>query len=238
MSGRPAESEPPAAVRTRGGPSVPDGSDAAPRRGRGRRPAEQVRADALRAAGGILLAEGLADLTFDRVAQQAGVSRTTLHKWWPSIGALALDGYFHSVEDALVFPDTGDIRADLRRQLDSFVHIMTETPAGRAVLELIGRAQTDRDLADAYRRLYSSGRRALAEERLRRAQELGQVRGDVDPQTVVDQLWGAVYHRLLVPDEPVTRRFVDGLLANLFDGIAARDASDVRPSAPVASSSS
>ena len=47
-----------------------------------------MRADTLRAVGDILLAEGLADLTFVRAAQQAGVSRTTLYKWWPSIGQL------------------------------------------------------------------------------------------------------------------------------------------------------
>nr|BFF17217.1 hypothetical protein GCM10025730_07380 [Promicromonospora thailandica] len=76
-------------------------------RGRGRRPADEVRADVLRAVGDVLLAEGIADLTFERVARLSGVSKTTLYKWWPSKGALALDGYFHAVQDRLAFPDTG-----------------------------------------------------------------------------------------------------------------------------------
>jgi hypothetical protein len=42
---------------------------------------------------------------------------------------------------------------------------------------------------------------------------------DVDPQIVVDQLWGACYHRLLIPDEPITDAFVDGLIANVVRGI-------------------
>jgi len=37
---------------------------------------------------------------------------------------------------------------------------------------------------------------------------------------VLDQLWGACYHRLLLPDQPITLEFVDALVDNLFDDIA------------------
>ncbi|QEO09668.1 TetR/AcrR family transcriptional regulator [Protaetiibacter larvae] len=189
-------------------------------RGRGRRPADEVRADVLRAVGEMLLRDGLAELSFERIAREAGVSKTTLYKWWPSVGALALEGYFHAVEDTLAFPDTGDIRADLTTQLHHFVALMTATPAGRLLTELIGRSQSDPELASEYRRLYSSGRRRLATVRLRRAQEAGQIRADVPVEVLVDQLWGAIYHRLLIPDEPVDEAYADVLIRNLFDGIA------------------
>lgn len=190
-----------------------------PRRGRGRRPADEVRADVLGTVGELLLTEGLADFTIERVSRESGVSKTTIYRWWPSRGALALDGYFHAVEPTLAFPDTDDIRADLTAQLHAFGHLVGETPAGRLLAELIGAAQTDVDLAVAYRALYSKERRHLAVARMERAQAAGQLRTDVDPQVVVDQLWGAVYHRLLVPDEPITTEFVDALLDNLLDGI-------------------
>jgi AcrR family transcriptional regulator len=192
------------------------------RRGRGRRPADEVRADVLRAVGNLLLTEGSAGLTFERVARLAGVSKTTLYKWWPSKGALALDGYFHAVEPALAFPDTGDIRADLLSQLRAFAQVMTQTPGGRVLAELIGQSQTDPDLARAYRELYSAERRRLACDRMRKAQEVGQLRPEVDVRVLVDQLWGAVYNRLLVPDEPITDAFVVALVSNLMDGIAPR----------------
>ncbi|MGW0515705.1 TetR/AcrR family transcriptional regulator [Crossiella sp. NPDC003009] len=189
------------------------------RSGRGRRPADDVRADVLRAAGELLLAEGLADFTFERVARVSGVSKTTLYKWWPSKGALALDGYFHAVQETLAFPDTGDIRADLTSQLRSFAKVMTKTAGGKIVTELIGQAQTDHELSVAFRERYSAQRRQLAVTRLQRAQEQGQIRAEVDVRVVIDQLWGAVYNRLLVPDEPVTDKFILALVANLMDGI-------------------
>jgi hypothetical protein len=97
---------------------------------------------------------------------------------------------------------------------------MTETPGGRVLAELIGQSQTDAELARAYRRLYSSERRRLAAQRLEQAQRQGQLRVEVDVQVVIDQLWGAVYHRLLIPDEPVTDEFLLALVGNLLDGIA------------------
>jgi len=188
-------------------------------RGRGRRPADEVRADVLRGVGELLLADGLQGFTIERVARHSGVSRTTIYKWWPSRGALALDGYFHAVEPTLAFDDTGSIRADLTSQLHAFARLLTQGPAGRLLAELIGAAQTDPELARAYRALYSSERRRLAVQRMRRAQDAGQLRAQVDPEVVVDQLWGAVYNRLLVPDQPITIAFVDALLDNLLGGI-------------------
>ncbi|MEV7042719.1 hypothetical protein [Amycolatopsis sp. NPDC051061] len=51
--------------------------------------------------------------------------------------ALALDGYRHAVEHRLDVADTGDIEADLRTQVRSFVEVL-RGPAGRAIAELIG----------------------------------------------------------------------------------------------------
>lgn len=134
-------------------------------------------------------------------------------------GSAALDGYLHAVKATLAFPDTGDIRADLIDQLRHFAHLTTATPAGKILTELVGQSQTDDELAVAYRARYSAERRQLAVERMRRAQDAGQIRPDVDLQVLVHQLWGAVYHRLLNSDEPITDEFITALVTNLLDGI-------------------
>ncbi|WP_331461349.1 TetR/AcrR family transcriptional regulator [Micromonospora tarapacensis] len=195
--------------------------DAGPplRRGRGRRPAGQVRAEILTAAGNLLLDEGMAGFTIEKVAAQAGASRMTIYKWWPSKGALALDGYFSVVAPVLAFPDTGDIVADLTNQLVSFVHLLTDTSAGRVVSQLIAQSQTDPDLSAAFRERYSGPRRAISVQALEKAVARGQLRADIDPESVIDQLWGACYHRLLIPDQPLTEQFVVTLVDNLIRGL-------------------
>ncbi|MFD7713185.1 TetR/AcrR family transcriptional regulator C-terminal ligand-binding domain-containing protein [Streptomyces sp. NPDC059786] len=186
--------------------------------GRGRRRAEDVRHATLTAAADLLLAEGVHALTFSKVAARAGVSKMTLYKWWPSPGALAFDAYFDTFEETLAFPDTGDIRRDLTTQLHAFVDLLNRN--GPAISGIVGAAQGDPDLAEALSTHYVEERRRLAVERLTRAREAGQIRAEVDLETIVDQLWGAAYHRLLMPAQPLTTQFADRLVANLFLGVA------------------
>ena len=195
-------------------------ADDRPRRGRGRRPAAKVLEEILDASAELLFDEGMAGFTIERVANVSGASKMTIYKWWPSKGALALDGYFHRVDPELVFPDTGDIEADLRTQLHSFLRVIGHSPAGRVIGELIGQAQSDPDLKAAYLERYSGPRRAKAVAAMETAKARGQLRANLAPETVVDQLWGACYHRLLLPDQPLTDEFVDALVDNLFHGIA------------------
>jgi AcrR family transcriptional regulator len=190
-----------------------------PRRGRGRRPADEVRAEILEAAGELLFDEGMASFTIEKVAARSGASKMTIYKWWPSKGALALDGYFQRVEPQLQFPDSGDVEADLRVQLHAFLAVIGDSPAGSVIAELIGQAQSDPDLKVAFLQRYSAPRRALAVATMETAKHRGQLRPGLDPETVVDQLWGACYHRLLIPDQPLTPGFVDALVDNLFGGI-------------------
>lgn len=187
--------------------------------GRGRRPTEQVRGEVLTAAGELLIAEGMSGFTIEKVAERSGASKVTIYKLWPSKGALALAGYFTTVEATLTFPDTGNLEADLRSQLHAFVELLTGSNAGRVLAQLIGQAQTDPDLMHAYLATYAGPRRRLAVDRLERARGQGQLRPDVDPETVVDQLWGACYHRLLLPNQPLDHDFAVTLLDNLLRGV-------------------
>lgn len=184
-----------------------------PRSGRGRRPAGDVRRDALAAASSVLLADGVGAVTFERVAQQGGVSRTTLRKWWSSPAALAVEAFFVDSDDRLGLPDSGDLARDIRTQLDGFVHLMTATPAGRAVRGLIAAAQHDDEVRRAFVDHYVRPRREVGGSALSRAQRRGQLDAGVDVQVLVDQVWGACYYRLLTEPERVTPDYLDTLVA-------------------------
>jgi AcrR family transcriptional regulator len=193
--------------------------ESAARRGRGRRPATEVREAVLATAAAMLLEGGMRDITFEKVAARAGASKMTLYKWWPSPGALAFDAYFAATAPVLAFDDTGDLERDLAAQMHAFVALLTERANGPVVAALIGAAQSDPDLAAAFNERYTLPRRALAVDRLGTAQRAGQIRADVDLESVVDQLWGACYHRLLLPARPLDADFADTLIRNLLAGI-------------------
>lgn len=190
-----------------------------PRRGRGRRPHQQVRADILAAAGRLLLTEGMGAFTIERVAALAGASKMTIYKGWPSKGALALEAYATSIDSALAVPDTGDIERDLTTQLLTYVHLLRDTPAGRVIAELVGAAQTDPELAAVLHRSYSSPRRAAGLAALNAAQQRGQIRADADPEVLIDQLWGACLYRRMMPDQPLTDDFARAVVHNVLHGV-------------------
>lgn len=119
----------------------------------------------------------------------------------------------------LEFADTGDLERDLHSQLLAFVGLLTGTSAGSVIRGLIAEAQDDPALMAAFLASYSGPRRRLAVERLEAARAAGQLRATVDDEAIIDQLWGACYHRLLIPDQPLDEQFVDRLLAHLFGGI-------------------
>jgi hypothetical protein len=48
---------------------------------------------------------------------------------------------------------------------------------------------------------------------------------------VVDQLWGACYHRLLLPDEALDDAFVDALIGNLLR-VSRCEARRIKPGSP------
>lgn len=172
--------------------------DATPRKGRGRRPASEVRSEVLAATGRLLLDEGVQAVTFERIARESGASKTTLYKWWPSPGALAAEAFFARSAPLLEFPDTGDLHADLVSQLTAFVELLTDELAGRSIAELIGAAQLDAAVSEAWTCTYALPRRELARRRLRAAQDSGELSADADLDIMVDQLWGACYHRFLI----------------------------------------
>lgn len=195
---------------------------------RGRRPADEVRREVLDATAQLLHDEGVRGVTFDRVAARSGASKTTLYKWWASPGTLAAESYFEGSAAELSFHDSGDLLTDIGQQLRSFVRLVTERGGGRVISELIGGAQTDPDLAAALSTKYSRPRRQLAVTYFELAISRHQLRTDVDPEMLVDQLWGACYNRLLVPDVPLDSAFADALVRNALRGAATDSYRDSR----------
>lgn len=90
--------------------------------------------------------------------------------------------------------------------------------------ELIGAAQMDADVAHAWTESYVLPRRELARARLRAARQDGELREDADLDVLMDQLWVACYHRLLVLRVPLEDSLVERLVDQALHGAAPRQA--------------
>lgn len=95
------------------------------------------------------------------------------------------------------------------------------TPTGAAYLTLIAESQHDPALAEDLADRYIARRRTAATNVIERGIARGELRADLDPGTVIDLLYGAVYYRLLVSQDTPNVRYADQLIDHTFPGLTA-----------------
>src|SRR3984885_12731696 len=105
-------------------------------RGAGRPPADDL-----------LVERGFGGVTIEGIAARAGVAKQTIYRWWPSKVDVLLDTLVEDAGRQLAIPDTGSAVDDTRRYLQLLAHFLTEDPAGKVLLALIGEAQDDAEVA-------------------------------------------------------------------------------------------
>lgn len=160
-------------------------------------------------------------MSIEEVASRAGVGKATIYRRWPSKGALALDAFVAEFRQQQPLPDTGSLRGDLRAGLSAWVRAVTQTPVGRILGDLIGEIQHDSDLAASYRERVLEQLRRQHRIMLDRAISRGEIPAGTDREVVLDLLFGAAQHRLLLGHLPLSDRFVRDLVEVILRGIQA-----------------
>jgi AcrR family transcriptional regulator len=188
-------------------------------RGRGRPRDEEARSRILQAALAILEDTCFANTTTDAIAERAGASKATIYRWWPNKEAVFIEALREAAAQELPFPDTGDLREDIRRQLHNFVKLLTGR-RGRTLRAFIAAAQSDPAVAEAYRNLWIKPRRAQAKEALERHQRAGRLSRKVDLEAFIDVLYGPFYFRLLADHRPLTPALADEVTDMVLRGVS------------------
>jgi AcrR family transcriptional regulator len=203
------------------GAGIPGDGPALPAPQRGRPRSEQADRAIMAAALELLAERGVAGMSIEEVASRAGVGKATVYRRWSSKGALALDAFVTELRQQQPLPDTGTLRGDLRAQLRAWVRAVTRTPVGRMLGDLIGEVQRDEDLAASYRERVLEPLRQQHRIMLDRAIERGEIPPETDREIVLDLLFGAAQHRLLLGHLPLTDRFVRDVVEVILYGIQA-----------------
>jgi AcrR family transcriptional regulator len=191
------------------------------------RRSERARLGILDAALALCREQGYAKLTIEAIAARAGVGKQTIYRWWPSKGAVVLDA-FERVAATIPVRDSGDLVADLRAFIRQVVTLFSDDDFGPHLGALIGEAQHDPIVRDALLQRYLQPRRRPLVERLSAAQTAGQLPPGVDLDAVLEIIFGALYHRLLLRDRPLDRRYADFVTDTVLGGIQTRAAAHGR----------
>ena len=184
-------------------------SPPSPARGRPRDP--RTRAAILTAARWLLERGGLTAVTIEAIAQKAGVSRPTIYRYWSNAPAVAMAAFLEAsgAPDAARAGRTplAALRAQLHAVADAFA-----APTGRSVAAMVAAAQSETELAKAFRHEFIARNRDATRLLLERciADEL--VAPPADMELALDLIFGPLFYRLLMGHAPITRGFVDQLI--------------------------
>jgi AcrR family transcriptional regulator len=186
----------------------------------GRPRSEATRVAVLDAAADLALAGGCVP-TVDAVASRAGVSRTTIYKWWPSSAAVLAEGLLERFHESIEFDDSLPVREAVTLQVDALVTLLRDTPAGALLRQLLAAAASDERLGAALVDQWLGPRRERAAHHLQRGVARGELRADVDIELVVDALFAPVYHRLVWGHAPLDADLAGQVCDLVWPSIAA-----------------
>ena len=180
---------------------------------------ERSRVAILDAAIALCREEGYARLSIEGIASRAGVGKHTIYRWWPSKGAVLMDALDREMGSA-VFGDSGDLVADMRAAITTVIRIQADPRFGPPLAALIAEAQlSPNGGAMLLERLFKP-RRAPIAERLRTAQERGELPSSVSVESLLEVMFGALYHRLLLGSGPLDAAYAELVVDVVFAGRA------------------
>jgi AcrR family transcriptional regulator len=189
------------------------------RRGRPRsRRAEQA---ILNATRDILAEHGLGAMTIEEVADRAGVGKATVYRRWPNKAALAFDAFVEDYLAGIPIRDTGTLRGDLLASARDWIRLVTRTPSGRTLAELLAESLTNPALADAWRDVVLHRMRDDRRAIVSRAIARGEIPAGADPDLIFDLFYGALYHRFINGHLPLSERFARALATSVAAAAAA-----------------
>jgi AcrR family transcriptional regulator len=195
--------------------------DEAGPRGRGRPRDEVARGRILESALEVLEEAGFANTTTDAIAERAGASKATIYRWWPNKAAVLIEALRQQVAQEMPFPDTGDVRRDIREQLQNFMRLLTGR-RGRIFKAFIAAAQSDPEFAEAFRSVWIQPRRTEAKAVLEGHKITGTLPKNTDLEVVMDLIYGPIYFRLLAGHAPLTAEFADEIAEFALRGLMSR----------------
>lgn len=145
----------------------------------------------------LLARDGYDQLSIDAIAKEAGVSRPTVYRRWPSKAHVVFDAAFADGVDA-VLEDSGDFETDLRRFIGAALDFWRQPVVSAAVLGLVGERKRDPALHIRTQQLLDEQTVSAFTRLVDRGIAQGSVRPDLDADMLYHTLIGSTFYAAAV----------------------------------------
>lgn len=177
----------------------------------------------LKAALRLVAKRGFRAVSVNEIAADAGVGKMTIYRHWPNKAAVVMDSLLGLIGPATAFPEADSALESLRRQLDLQAAFFRSS-RGTLIRSLVAEAQSDRELATAFRDRWIHPRREQVRQNLKAAIVEGSLRDDFNLDTAIDQLYGSLYYRLLLGSGVIDEQFIEDTYQQFLTGHQPRPA--------------
>ncbi len=148
----------------------------------------------------LLAEEGFQGLSIEAVAARAGVGKTTIYRRWASKEELVMEAILQVQIDVQVV-DTGNFRNDLATLLKTVYQGIMAYPYpsfGKLVLKFIGEYLTNPEIFQGALTQLIFPRFQRFIHMVEQAKAREEIRGDIEPELVIDLVVGSFYFRWIV----------------------------------------
>jgi AcrR family transcriptional regulator len=179
-------------------------------RGPGRPRSESAHRAILAATTRLIGQDGYGRVTMEAIARDAGVSKQTVYRWWPTKSAIVLEALNEGAATIAPAIDTGSFSTDLRTFLRRTVAGATGRNA-RLLAALMAAAQLDDAFAESFQTGFLARRRQVLRELLERGRDRDELATSADLDFIVELAFAALWYRILARNQPLDTRFADRL---------------------------
>ena len=134
---------------------------------------------------------------------------------------MVMEAFLFKIGPGIEFPRKTSYVESMRVQMLALAKAF-RGPFGSMIKALLGEAQFDAELAEAFHTRWITPRREAAKGVIRSALRNRELRPDVDLDQAPDALYGGLYYRLMIGSGPLSDTCVRGLFSVVLDGLRFR----------------
>lgn len=179
---------------------------------RGRPRSEEGRIAILQAFVDVAREQGYEKVSIDAVAKRAGVSRSTIYRWYKDKREIVVDASVDLVGNSGFTGPTGDFNDDINSFFSAT--FVTANDIGQLFTAMMAEAQADSDFADTVWRRYSAPRRDALRSVILQASGAADVSAD-GMEFILDMLFGSIWYRMMSKHSPLNLNFQQELIKTI-----------------------
>ena len=165
-----------------------------------------------------LVEHGFRAVTVESISTKTGIAKTSIYRRWPNKAAMVMEAFLFKIGPGIEFPGRSSYVESIRLQMLALAKAL-RGPFGSMIKALLGEAQFDAELAEAFRTRWITPRREAAKEAIQSAIKNKELRPDVDLDQALDALYGGIYYRLMIGSGPLSDACVRGIFSAVLDGL-------------------